>query len=126
MVTGALGASITSPYAGLAIAVAVAAGLTVRSLRVVASVATVGLLAAAAALVVAGQMLHPAAGGGGWPAEYAGAASLAAIAVAFLGADAVVDYATAPPPARTSPPGHTSSPAHTSPPAHTSAPDDVE
>ena len=98
VVTGALGASLTSPLAGLAIAAAVVAGLAFRPLRVIASAAAAGFLAAAAALVVAGQLLHPAPGGGSWPAAYAGAASLAAIAVAFLGADAVVDYATAPAP----------------------------
>ena len=99
LLTGALGAAFTSPLVGIAVAAAVAVGLTLRPLRAVASVAAVGCLAAAAALVLAGQLLHPAPGGGSWPAEYAGAAALAAVAVAFLGADAVVDYATAPAPA---------------------------
>lgn len=98
VVTGALAAAITSPFAGLVITAAVVAGLAFRPLRAIASSAAVGFLAAAGTLVVAGQLLHPAPGGGNWPAAYAGAAALAAIAVAFLGADAVVDYATAPAP----------------------------
>jgi hypothetical protein len=98
LLSGALGAAFTSPLPGVAIAVAVAAALTWCPLRAAVSAAAVGFLAAAATLVVAGQLLHPAPGGGGWPAAYGGAASLAAIAVAFLGADAVVDCATAPEP----------------------------
>jgi arabinofuranan 3-O-arabinosyltransferase len=90
--TGALAGAISSPLCGAAVAVAVAAGLAVRHLRVLGAAAAVGLLAAAGAIVVAGQVLHPAPGGGDWPASYNDAAVLAAMAVAFFGADAVVDY----------------------------------
>ena len=79
----------------------VTAGLSWRRLRVLGAAAAVGLLAAAAALVVVGQALHPAAGGGNWPNAYRDAAALAAMAVAFLGADAIVDYATTPAPTGT-------------------------
>jgi arabinofuranan 3-O-arabinosyltransferase len=100
-VVGALAAAITSPVGGVAVAVAVAAGLVFRPLRSVSAAAAVGLLAAAAAFVVVGQVVHPAAGGGNWPGAYRDAATLAAMAVAFLGADAVVDYARAPAPSDT-------------------------
>ena len=101
VVAGALAAAISTPIAGLGVAAAVAAGLSWRRLRVLGAAAAVGLLAAAAALVVVGQALHPAAGGGNWPNAYRDAAALAAMAVAFLGADAIVDYATTPAPTGT-------------------------
>ena len=90
--TGAAGAAISQPIGGVGVAVAVAAGLAVRHLRVLGAAAAVGLLAAAGALVVAGQALHAVPSGGDWPAAYNDAAALAAMAVAFFGADAVVDY----------------------------------
>ncbi len=96
VVTGGLGAAITTPVAGIALAVLVAAGLAKRRLRLLGAAAAVVLLAVAGALVVAGQVLHPAPIGGNWPAAYHGAAALAAMAVALFGADAVVDYATTP------------------------------
>ncbi len=92
VVAGVLGAAISQPLAGVGIAAATAGGLSVRHLRVLGAAAAVGLLAAAGALVVAGQALHPAPVGGNWPAAYNSAATLAAMAVAFFGADAVVDY----------------------------------
>ncbi len=98
LAAGGLAWAISAPAAGAAVAVAVAAGLSVRRLRLLGALASVGLLAAAGALVVVGQILHPAAGGGNWPAAYHDAAVLAAMAVAFLGADALVDYATTPAP----------------------------
>jgi arabinofuranan 3-O-arabinosyltransferase len=98
VVTGGLGAAITAPYVGVALAFAVAAGITFRRVRLLVAAAAVGLLVAAGALVVVGQILHPAPGGGSWPAAYDDAARLAAMAVAFFGADAVVDYATTPTP----------------------------
>ncbi|HTX62807.1 MAG TPA: hypothetical protein VMD28_04170, partial [Acidimicrobiales bacterium] len=96
VLTGALGAAISTPYAGVALAVAVGGGLTFRRLRILGAAAAVGLLVAAGTVVVVGQILHPAASGGDWPAAYNDAATLAAMAVAFLGADAVVDYAMTP------------------------------
>ncbi len=107
LVTGAIGAAISTPYAGIALCVAVAAGLTFRRLRLLGALAAVGLLVSAAAVVVVGQILHPVTGGGNWPTAYGDAATLAAMAVAFLGADAVVDYATTP--ARTPTPGRNDS-----------------
>ena len=98
VVTGGLGAAISTPGTGIAVAVAVAAGLAFRRLRLLGAAAAVVLLAVAGALVVAGQLLHPAPTGGSWPAAYHDAATLAAMAVAFFGADAVVDYATTPAP----------------------------
>lgn len=92
VVTGALAAAISQPLCGVAVAVAVAAGLSFRHLRVLGALAAVGLLVAAAAVVVVGQVLHPAASGAHWPAAYTDAADLAAMAVAFFGADTVVDY----------------------------------
>ena len=90
--TGALAAAISQPLAGVGVAIAVGSGLAVRHLRILGAAAAVGLVLAAGAVVVVGQVLHPAPGGGNWPAAYHGAASIAAIAVAFFGADAVVDY----------------------------------
>jgi arabinofuranan 3-O-arabinosyltransferase len=95
VLTGALGAAISAPYVGIALAISVAAGLTFRRLRFIGAVCAVALLVAAAAIVVVGQAVNPPAAGGNWPASYNDAAVLAAMAVAFLGADAVVDYATA-------------------------------
>jgi arabinofuranan 3-O-arabinosyltransferase len=90
--TGAIAAAIAEPFVGLAVAGAVAAGLVVRPLRVLGAAAAVLLLAAAALVIVVGQAVHPAPGGGDWPASYNDAAALASAAVAFLGADVVVDY----------------------------------
>jgi arabinofuranan 3-O-arabinosyltransferase len=101
LLVGALAASISTPVCGVGVAVAVAAGLTYRRLRILGAGAAVGLLAAAVGLVVVGQALHPAAGGGNWPHAYHDAATLAAMAVAFLGADAIVDYAAKPAPTDT-------------------------
>ena len=92
LVTGAVAAAISQPVCGAGVAVAVAGGLTFRHLRILGAVAAVGLVAAAGALVVVGQALHPAPSGANWPSAYTGAADLAAMAVAFFGADAVVDY----------------------------------
>ena len=99
--TGGLGAAISTPWSGLALAISVAAGLVSRRLRLLGALGAVGLLAAAGALVVVGQVLHPVPAGGNWPAAYHLAATLAATAVAFLGADAVVDYVTTPAPSGT-------------------------
>ena len=101
VVTGALSAAISAPVAGVLVAVAVAAGLALRPLRFLGAAAAVGLLVAAGVVVAAGQVLHPAPLGGEWPNAYHDAAVLAAMAVAFLGADAVVDYATTPAPSDT-------------------------
>ena len=93
LVTGAVAAAISQPWIGLPVAAAVAAGVAMRRRgRAIAGFAAVGLLLAAATLVVAGQVVHRAPGGGNWPAAYDNAAVLASMAVAFLGADAVVDY----------------------------------
>jgi hypothetical protein len=101
VLAGTLAGAISSTAGAVAVAVAVAAGLVFRPLRLVCAAAAVGLLALAAAFVVVGQAVHPAAGGGNWPGAYRDAATLAAMAVAFLGADAVVDYARTPAPSDT-------------------------
>ncbi|MGH8981203.1 MAG: hypothetical protein ACRDWE_09325, partial [Acidimicrobiales bacterium] len=92
VVTGALAAAISQPLCGVGVAAAVAAGLCIRHLRLLGAAAAVALLVAAGAIVVVGQVLHPAPSGATWPSGYTDAADLAAMAVAFLGADAVVDY----------------------------------
>ena len=68
------------------------AGLRVPRARLLGALGAVGLLGAAVAVIVYGQVVHPAAQGGNWPAAYNDAAVVASVAVAFLGADAVVDY----------------------------------
>jgi len=91
---GAVAAAISRPDVGPAVALAVWLALGVPRLRHLAGVVSVALLLAAGALVVVGQALHPASGGGNWPGAYADAAAVAAAAVAFLGAEAVVSAMT--------------------------------
>jgi arabinofuranan 3-O-arabinosyltransferase len=90
LVCGAAAAAISRPLAGPGVLLAVWLALAVPRLRRLPGAVAVACLLGAGALVVVGQAVHPAAGGGNWPGAYADPATLAAVAVAFLGADAVV------------------------------------
>jgi len=98
---GALAAAISTPLAGVPVALLAVGAMASSRLRTLCAAGAAAVLCAAAASVVVGQALHPAASGGNWPAAYHGAAALAGVAVALLAADAVVDYATTPAPSGT-------------------------
>ncbi|MGA2037556.1 MAG: hypothetical protein ABSH04_08250, partial [Acidimicrobiales bacterium] len=89
VLTGLVAGAITSPFVGAAAAVATAGALTVRWLRGILTLTTVGLLLAAAASVVVGQALHAVPESSNWPPAYDSAGLLVWMAVVALGADAV-------------------------------------
>ena len=83
--------AISYPLAGVAVGLCTGAALVWRPVRGLLRFSALGLVVAAALTVLIGQALHPIVESSNWPSTYEDAGTLAWMAVAFLGADAVVE-----------------------------------
>ncbi len=84
-------AAISYPLAGLAVGLCTGAALVWQPARGLIRLSALGLVLAAGLTVLIGQALHPILESSNWPSTYEDAGTLAWMAVAFLGADAVVE-----------------------------------
>jgi arabinofuranan 3-O-arabinosyltransferase len=84
-------AAISYPLAGLAVGLCTGAALVWRPVRGLLRLSALGLILASALTVFIGQAMHPILESSNWPSIYEDAGTLAWMAVAFLGADAVVE-----------------------------------
>lgn len=84
-------AAVGRPEIGVAVAAGVACGLFIPRGRIALAAAAPVLAVAMAVVVVVHQAVHPVGPGGSWVTSLGAATSLAWGAIAFLGADAVVE-----------------------------------
>jgi arabinofuranan 3-O-arabinosyltransferase len=90
VVAGAVAAAIVSPRAGLPVALAAFLALAFGYGRIILALGGVGLLVAVDRVVTSGQRTFRYVAEFGWPTHFATASTLAWIAVAALGTDALV------------------------------------
>ena len=91
LLLGAVLATVTRPWIGLAVGVAATAALLVSRTRGLLTAGAVGLMVAAGTVVVLDQVTHPVQAGGTWPPTFSTAVLLVWGAVACLVADATVE-----------------------------------
>jgi arabinofuranan 3-O-arabinosyltransferase len=94
LLAGGVAAALVNLDTAIAVAIAIAAALLFGPARLVASVAAVVLVVAMAVGVVAHQASAHVPPGGFWPPAFATESRVAWMAVAFLGADALVGCLT--------------------------------
>ena len=93
IVAGAVTSAIVAPLAGVPVAVASFVALVLRSGRALLALAAVGVLVAVDWIVTSGQATSRYVAEFGWPNHFENAGTLAWLAVAALGADALVQGA---------------------------------